>query len=62
MFKNEQTKAAYVLQAGLIGRKELELAQRLQQTHQGPLEIILWKLGLWNTDQLANFYNLSPTM
>jgi len=36
-----------------VTHSQLLLAQKIQQREQGPLEIILWRLGFLTTDQLA---------
>ncbi|WP_287130805.1 DUF2949 domain-containing protein [Candidatus Cyanaurora vandensis] len=58
MFTIEQVKAEFILAQGLVGTKELELALRVQRINSGPLEIILWRLGLWSIQQLDSFYGL----
>ncbi len=57
---HESSKAAFILQQGLVSPKELDVALRFQRVSYGPLEMILWKLGLWDIDQLANFYQIAP--
>jgi Protein of unknown function (DUF2949) len=36
-----------------VTQPQLLVAQKVQQREQGPLEIILWRLGFITTDQLA---------
>jgi len=59
MSKLELRKAEYFLREGLVDRRALDIALRVQCQDQGPLEIILWQLGLWTLEQLADFYNRS---
>jgi Protein of unknown function (DUF2949) len=41
---------------GLVTAAQLALARKLQRREQGPLEIILWRLGFITTDQLAALF------
>jgi len=36
-----------------VTQAQLKIAQKIQSKEQGPLEIILWRLGFLTTDQLA---------
>ena len=36
-----------------VNLNQLQLAQKIQQSQQGPLEIILWQLGFITIEQLA---------
>jgi hypothetical protein len=40
----------------LVTAAQLSLARKLQKREQGPLEIILWRLGFITTDQLAALF------
>jgi Protein of unknown function (DUF2949) len=40
----------------LVTAAQLALARKLQIREQGPLEIILWRLGFITTDQLAALF------
>jgi Protein of unknown function (DUF2949) len=40
----------------LVTVAQLTLARKLQKKEQGPLEIILWRLGFITTDQLAALF------
>ncbi|WP_218081946.1 DUF2949 domain-containing protein [Anthocerotibacter panamensis] len=38
----------------LVTQAQLALGEKIQRQEQGPLEIILWRLGFITTDQLAS--------
>jgi Protein of unknown function (DUF2949) len=39
-----------------VSLAQLNLAKKFQKREQGPLEIILWRLGFITTDQLAMLF------
>ncbi len=43
----------YLLNNGIVNRRELELAKKVQRAQQGPLPILLWQLSFITLVQLG---------
>lgn len=49
----------YLLTSGIVSRKQLDLARKVQQIKQGPLLILLWQLSFISLFQLGTLMDWS---
>ena len=49
----QQALENHLLDSGIVNRRELDLAKKIQQAKQGPLPILLWQLSFITLYQLS---------
>ncbi|AGY56615.1 DUF2949 domain-containing protein [Gloeobacter kilaueensis] len=51
--EGQRTLETYLLSSGIVNRRELELAKKVQRSRQGPLLILLWQLSFISLGELG---------
>jgi len=60
-FSAQRSLEHYLLARGIVSRRQLEVAKKIQRSNHGPLPILLWQMSFISINQLGTLLDWSPS-